>query len=66
MKKRYCDFCKEEIESGKSFIKLVKTDYKTRTKKSEYSNKIITHQVYPQKVIADMCIKCFEKLKHEK
>jgi hypothetical protein len=62
-KKRYCDFCKSEIKQGESFIKLVKTDYKERKIKSKYSDKIINHQIYPQKVIGDMCDKCFNKLK---
>ena len=63
MKKRYCDYCNQIIEQGNSFIKLVKTDYKKREVKSKYSDKIIHHQIYPQKVVGDMCLKCLDKIK---
>jgi len=62
MKKRYCDFCKSEIEQSKSFIKLLKVEYKTKSYKT-YNGIKRYHQIYPQKVIADLCIKCYEKMK---
>lgn len=66
MKKRYCDYCNKVIVIGQSFIRLVKTDYKKRERKSKYSNKIYHHQIYPQKAIGDMCLKCYDNLKENK
>jgi hypothetical protein len=62
MNKRYCDFCDKEINKGNSFIKLSKIDYATKEYKT-YRDEKKTYQTYPQKVIADMCLKCLEKLK---
>ena len=63
MKKRYCDYCNQVIEQGASFVRLVKVDYKKREVKSKYSDKIINHQIYPQKTVGDMCIKCMNEFK---